>query len=262
MARAQGSPTGANASAPCCAHAETCEACAVLLEAEGELASALDGYQPELPAGAADAVLAAVAADTGLRATLRRAPTSVQVMWAVVLLLTAVGGVALQGIRPDIGSYPALRMGGVLVVLVASTAAALAVTLRPLHRPPLQPLAITGAAVAALGMPILLAVVPEAVTGHMASMSKGAFWSTAAGCFLMGTGAGVLLFVLLRAMDRRSRTPAALIVLSAALIGLAGNVALQLHCPLTAPMHLLAGHASVGVVWAAIAGVAVIARGR
>jgi hypothetical protein len=229
------------------AHAETCEACAILLEDDGELGRALEG-SGGAPGVGADAVLARIDADTGPRATLRRAPAAARAGFVGVVGTCAVVGANLGGLRPDLAVYPVERMVGALVALALSAAVVLWIAMRPLHRPPLPRGVVPAALALALAVPLALALLPDPVGGppppHAAAL----------GCFALGSGSGLLVFGLLRALDRRSRAPWWQVALSAGALGLVGNLAVQLHCPATHPEHLLLGHASVGALWVLVTG--------
>ncbi|HHO54279.1 MAG TPA: hypothetical protein ENK18_26270 [Deltaproteobacteria bacterium] len=241
------------------AHATTCGPCGVLLEAGGELGLALE----ELPLKAtldAEVVLERVAADRGIRARLSRLPSPLRGALVVAVVgLVVIGVVALKP-RPDLSSYPVLRMVSVLGLMGAVLAVGLGIRLRPLYRAPLSLSLRSVAVIALLVVPLLIAGSAEAITGHAASMLKGPFWPTAASCFLFGTVAGGALYLALALLERRPRGSAWGTVTGAGLMGVVGNLALQLYCPVTAPSHLLAGHAMVGLVWATVFGIGALLR--
>ena len=88
----------------------------------------------------------------------------------------------------------------------------------------------------------------------------------AAACFSYGSLFTALFLVLLWALSRRdgaSVRGAALAGLGSASVGVLG---LSAHCPSSAPLHLLAGHASILVAWVAAcamaAGVASLRQGH
>jgi hypothetical protein len=96
----------------------------------------------------------------------------------------------------------------------------------------------------------------------VATQGIGSDWARrAAACFFFGALFGLPILLSILAVDRGlGRTNVAL--LGAASVGLTGNLALQLHCPLTHPLHLVPGHATIGIVAIAVAGVLVWIRRR
>lgn len=241
------------------AHAQGCGPCAVLLDAGGELGVALSTLPPEALAPPALPPRRALP-DRGIRGWLRRrsSPTRGVLAWAVVFAV--VLGILWIKPRPDLGSYPVVRMAGILGMFGVLIAGGLAIRLRPLHRPPPTAGFRAITVLAALLVPLLIAGCAEAITGHMASVPKGPFWTTARTCFVFGTSTGGALYLALWALERRTRPPVWGVVLSAGLLGVLGNLSLQLFCPVTAPSHLLVGHASVGFVWAALFGIVALLR--
>ena len=68
-------------------------------------------------------------------------------------------------------------------------------------------------------------------------------------CLLIGSAVAAGMYAVLRGLDRGGSRR---LLLMAACAGLAANLMLQLHCPKTAPLHLLLGHLGVvGVCFAA-----------
>lgn len=74
-------------------------------------------------------------------------------------------------------------------------------------------------------------------------------------CFLFGAVPGGLLVFALRALDRNAHGGTDVAILAAVGGGLAGNAALELHCPSAAPLHLLLGHATIGIALVVLYGV-------
>ena len=103
---------------------------------------------------------------------------------------------------------------------------------------------------AAFGLPILLALLGPAHAAHTASLAgAGAdFWPRAFACLALGAAVAVPIMAVLMLADRLQGRSWWAAVLTAAAGGLAGNLVLHVHCPITYPSHLLAGHATVGAV--------------
>lgn len=79
----------------------------------------------------------------------------------------------------------------------------------------------------------------------------GHSWSRASACFAYGSLFTFAFLVLLWHLDRRDRLSSVAAAFGALGAGLVGNLALHFHCPITHPWHLLAGHASLLLVWVA-----------
>jgi hypothetical protein len=180
--------------------------------------------------------------ERGVRAWLRSRSRPARL--AMALGFAALVGVAmlLFAHRGDLPTYPQARMLLELAWFVAGTGAAAWLALRPIYLPRPSGGVVAAVAAFALAGPIVAALLPEVPTSayHRAYHS----WR-ALGCFGIGTATSLLAFVLARALDRGGTHGAGQLVLAAAAAGLVGNVALQLHCPINYPGHLLLGHATV-----------------
>ena len=120
-------------------------------------------------------------------------------------------------------------------------------------------LARAGAAAIGFAVPLAMALLAPAHTVHAASLEgQGAdFWPRALACLGFGLAIAVPVLVTAWLLERFPGARPMLWVLASGLGGLAGNLALHVHCPITSMAHLLAGHASVGVVLLALLLVAV-----
>ena len=115
---------------------------------------------------------------------------------------------------------------------------------------------------AVLGLaPLLLAglyLMPVAHTDPLASaqpQGAGAVLLRALPCLGVGMSIALIGSIALRAFDRGGSRA---LVLLASAGGVAANLLLLLHCPLTAPAHLLLGH--LGVLLLVVAGALLLAR--
>jgi hypothetical protein len=233
------------------AHVAECAPCAELVRDDGALGRFLPVRQapePRIEAMLGD-LHARLAKNRGFAELLRESRTALR----VGLALAGVAALALAHLawsrRADFAVYPAPA----LLVAVGSSClllgALLAIGLRPLQRalsPRWQRYALTAAA---LALPVILAARPQAHLDHPLSVAgTGAdFLPRAAACFSYGSLLAIPLVVLCWALDRGEHRSLPNALLAAAAAGIGANLALELHCPITHPLHLLAGHASVGL---------------
>ena len=205
------------------------------------------GARPRpVPEDLAARVRDAVTEDRGLLARLRALPTRGREALAAVVVLALSVAVLLATPRHDLSGYPGFRMSLVLGALAVLGLIALRASLRPLHRPSLSPRRRTALALAALATPLVLAVLPDVYSGaalhaQVTSSVLDAAWR----CLVFGVvvGAPFLLAALL--LDRSGLRLRPHFLFAGAAAALTGNFALQLHCPITDPLHLVLGHASV-----------------
>lgn len=247
-------------------HLARCEACRALASAEG-LAPALasparatarrdDKELATLFAG----VERVVAAEHGPAAWMRARPTGFRValgLGAVVLLVLAVLAIVP---RMDLGTYPPERLASALLALSIALVMLLFGTLRPLHRPAPPRWTTWVALAASIGVPIALALFERGVVPGTPPQIAAAATSPlmALRCFAFGALVAVPVLLLWRALDRAPKGTADRLLLGAGGAGIAANLALQAHCAIAHPLHLLAGHATV--VLAYLAGAAITAR--
>jgi hypothetical protein len=102
-------------------------------------------------------------------------------------------------------------------------------------------------AVYALASIALQAALPQAHVMHEASIlaTQGEFAGRALGCFMFGSLLATPVVLALFGLDRRAAPWWRPLLLGVVLAAALGDLAVYLHCPLTAPLHLLAGHATV-----------------
>lgn len=244
-------------------HLRECGACEALYTTPEHLGSVLlqqAAQVPELDLNALRTELhAAVERDDRGPAAVRSLPTRLRVGIGISIALGTAAIVGGLGPRPDWEHYPT----SIMALALSGFAASFAVGYRELSRPMYEPEAPQlrrWMSVLALALPIGISVIgadsahgafnpsdvnPSVVDAAAteADTMLGIFRCLLMGMvFAMPTAAWVFL-------ARRSPwlgTPS--LVLLAALLGLSGNLALQVHCPSRDWAHLFFGHAGLGLV--------------
>jgi hypothetical protein len=175
-------------------------------------------------------------------------------------LLVAAGIVMIGG---QSAVAPGARAVGWLVVFSLAGLASLWVLVAPLGRP--RPAVRTREATVwfALGLPLVCALASSSGPGTPAA--ELGFAEQALACFVYGSVLALPFFVVVWTLDRSDRPRLMLLTGMAGVAGLVANAALALHCSNTAPLHLAAGHATIGGALGGIAllgGILAIARRR
>ncbi len=247
----------------CEQHLADCEACAELAE-DSTLLAALDAFRPEVGEGVElDRASSRQRLDRELekeqRASrwLRNRSTAARTF--AILLACTFGIVAVLILRPrvDLSVYPFERMLALLSALALLLYANLWASYRPLHRPPLSRWVATVFTLLAVLVTWLPALSAPAHRAHPASLEGAGddFSVRAMLCLTWGLAVSLPLFgavwLGMRGNNRLSELPASVWVTA----GLFGVLALQLHCPIVHPEHLIAGHSTVvlTVVFLAVA---------
>ncbi len=199
-----------------------------------------------------------IAAERGWRDSVRSLPVAVRVVAALAVALVVPLMVLLFSPRSDLGVYPARRMILALVLLGTPALIALWLTMRPLFRPRLPRWVTVLVVAAAVGFTALVSGLPEAHELHEASMHGAGdhFVRLAATCLAWGLIWGAPVLLAFRLVSQKPW----LGVSAYAASGLTGVIALQLHCPMVGPAHLLGGHFTVVLVFLGIIGVLALVR--
>ena len=229
---------------------------------DAELARALRGPTPgAAPAPELEGLFAALDTDLrrerGLAAFLRARSTGQRVMLAAGASAAVVLAAGAWFVRPDVVVYPAGRMAAVVLIAVSAFAASLALALRPTQRPAAPSWAApagAGAAVLGLMAVYLMPALPVLDPAHLQAPGLDAALHRALPCLGIGLVVAGALFAVWTLLDRGGARRG---LAAAAAAGLTANLVLQLHCPITAPAHLLLGHLGVALV---MLGAAIAAR--
>ncbi len=230
------------------AHLNGCPHCAELFRTQAALGRGLASAARD-SASVSTSQLAAtealLASEHGARAFLRSRSTRVR--WALSLLLPALllvrelyrGRVAWREFSV------AKLLGGLLLALLLALVARSALRPMPLERRARR--LRNALALVAWCLPCALWFAPE-TRASAADFSSG-FALRSLSCFGYGSLLAAPGFVLLWALDRGEQLRLRVGALAAGSVALASNLILLLHCPSSDPLHLLAGHFSIGLVW-------------
>lgn len=150
--------------------------------------------------------------------------------------------------RVDWDVYPVGRLALVLGVLSVAWVYAATRSNIPLDRPTRGPIAGASWVLLGLAVPLVFSLMPAAHADHSLSLAGVAddFIPRAVGCLVWGTLTALPATFIILATDRQPSRQRR--ILAGVIGGLLGNITLQLHCPLTSPMHLVTSHATVGLV--------------
>ena len=167
--------------------------------------------------------------------------------------------VATLALRIDFSVYPSLRMILELGVGAVLATTAIGLAIRPLQRAPLPPSLLRVAILVLVCFPVVLVLLPMAHSAHPASLLGAGddFWPAALTCFAVGSTLAVPTLGLLMFTSRRHSALEA-IVLMALASALSGYIAIYMHCPMTSPLHLAGGHASITIAFLSVSGVVVL----
>lgn len=179
---------------------------------------------------------------------LRTQPTSRRRLMAFIAFAMVILVTLMTGRRPDLGAYPPAMLALVLGSLGTLFALSAWTALRPIHRPMLAPWKLGALTALAVGTTLVLALAPG-IHDHVALRPDAPLIRHASPCMIYGFMFGLPVYGALRFLDRGSSWSARIIAACAA--GLAGNMILELHCPMGGSAHLMAGHASVIICYVA-----------
>jgi hypothetical protein len=220
-------------------HAHKCPICSADTVEAGGASPELD----ELFRG----ITSAVDREKGITGWLRSRSTSSRILVAAIWVTVLVALSAIGMPRTAFAPLPVERVVVVFGALAVLAAALLRVGLRPAQTPAPCDRTILALIGAGLLLPAVTAFLPAGAHPFPRYVEYTPTQATV-GCFIIGGLTGVLAILLLRALDRTAHDSRPAGVLAAVTGGVVGNLALELHCPVTAPGHLLLGHATVGVM--------------
>jgi len=232
------------------AHLAGCLPCRELFENDARLGRRLALLAlPEVePGGLLAQVEQDVAREVGLRARLRAQPRRVRVAALTSVAVALFVFQLVHNRRGDFAHYSPLLFWCVALAL----GVALTLSVAVISRGPSAALGSRAregsAAFLSLMLPVLLALLAPL---GAASPESAAEWGNWSGCFTYGAALVVPLVALYWLFERRDTVPFSALLAAGGVAGLAANLLLHAHCGSAHLGHLLLGHATVGVVWAA-----------
>ncbi len=162
--------------------------------------------------------------------------------------IAIIGGTAVASLLFAAAAMGRLDLGDLLtsadilftLSLVAAGLVALLLSVRPMHRPPLDPRVMLGVAgLLAVGVPLFHALVPH-TTGSHVSMGGA---SHAFGCLARGFAVALPTLIVARVLDRGGHGGTSSAGFAAIAAGATGLAALDLSCSLVSVEHIVLGHA-------------------
>ncbi len=189
--------------------------------------------------------------DATLLGRMRAWPTSTRRVTVMAAGMLVCAGALLFWRRPDFAAYPLERMAFILVAFVAFGLVAAWDSQRSLGVPQ-APRLRRALFMLGLGLPFVVALLPQAVTGHQASVSSGHAFRELLVCSSVGLAAALPAVLVWHLTDRQTQAVPTQRLVVAAFGALFGNAVLQIHCPLTNVPHLVTGHAFLGLLLMAV----------
>jgi hypothetical protein len=231
------------------AHLKVCPHCRELFERGAQLGRRLAlAVLPDVEPGDLFArVEKDVRAEAGVRARLRALSTETRVAALFVVAALPVLGHLLFDRRTDLAEYSPSWFRGIASLFVVSFVVSVGFLLRGVSAPVRSPWQERGLALGLLLVPAVAALLAPLGAG-----SPDAVFALGepSACFTWGTAFVVPLVLVYWLFERRDTIPARSLIAAGALAGLAANALLHVHCGSANPLHLLLGHASIGLVWA------------
>lgn len=197
--------------------------------------------------------------ERGLLAWLRSRRTPLRIALGVsVALVPAAAQLAISH-RVDLSDYPLPRLLLAAALYLVVVDFATKTLLAPLYRPK-SSWVVRWATLISFSLPFVIAALAPAYaqpTGRHATIQHS-FLHQAWVCLRYGTLLSLPAVLLFLAMDRQSIQARRVLMLAAGIGGVAGNLALLLHCPNEQPTHQLVGHATVGLLLLVCIGVGMV----
>lgn len=244
------------------AHVQECESCAELAASDARLARALEGARGEdgTADGDLDELMASIEAeDESLRGRLRALPSRQRLALLFVAAISVGAVYFAVWRRPDWAVYPMARMMLIALSLLAATAVGVLLALPRYFRRGASALLRAAAVLFLFAVAFLPAILPEVHEAHPAQPAN--FWVGIAKCTGVGTVAAVPVAALVWALKRNDGLEWWSTLAAAMVAAVGANLALQIHCPVVDPMHILLSHSALTVVYAVVAWILVkIAR--
>jgi hypothetical protein len=223
------------------AHAASCPVCSANTAALGN--------EPDMGALFSE-LTASIEKENGLLARLRELPTSSRLFGVAGVVIVALGLIGVFWSRENKAPMPVVHVVIALTSLALMLALAVRLVLRPLQSAAPSQRAVSLSLFGGLVLPFACAAAVQMESGPVIHGSP-------VRCFVVGSALGFAFILVLRAFDRGELLTKSTGLLAAVAGGLAANAALELHCPSTDPVHLMLGHAMIGVAL-----IAVLAAGR
>jgi hypothetical protein len=223
------------------AHAAKCPVCSTAVEFEGESPDMADMFSE---------LSRSIEKEHGFLARLKSLPTSSRLFGVAGIATVVLGFIGVFRSRARLAPMPVSRVVVVVALLSLALIFAVRLVLRPLQSTAPSQRVVALSLFAGLVLPFACAAVSQIDDGAMVHGS-------AIRCFTVGGALGFAFILVLRAFDRGELLTKSTGFVAAAAGGLAANAALELHCPSTDPVHLVLGHAMIGVAL-----IAVLAAGR
>jgi hypothetical protein len=233
-------------------HLRQCGACEVLYSDAGRLGAALSEQAEELPAFDLDELRSEMHATLdsearSLVAPIRDLPTRFRVGLGAALALASV--LVSWGVsrRSDWEIHSSTRSLGVLLILGGTLVLALREFLRPLNELVRDRYRQTLWGVV-LALPFFVAL---SVRASSAELERVGAAIDAVQCLLWGVVFALPMAVWTVFAQRAPIRETNAMWLLAGVLGVVGNLTLHVHCALNDATHLVVGHASLGLLWAA-----------
>lgn len=231
-------------------HVAACAACSSFSSwASGSGAAGTSDRAPQWleMSGVQAAVDEQINADTGVRARLRAMPTRAR----AGLVVGLAGFIPLYWLvasrRVDLSVYPTGRLLLDLTLLASPIVLLTVLTVRPVHRRQWPSWTAPVAVAVAIAAALSLTSMPAAHVDHPASLlgTGDDMVPRALACFTTGALSGLPLVAWIWMVSRRDRPLWKVGALGSMLAAAVGGLSVFFHCPLTSPLHLTLGHATV-----------------